>query len=326
LIERLKITGVRTVAVGAGWRNYVFVLIDTDKGITGLGEASLGGQTHSVLGAITDLEPLLIGADPFRIEHLWQQAYRHAFWHGGVTFLSALAGVEVALWDIKGKALGVPISKMLGGLTRDKIRAYANGPRGTTPDELARSAADLVSQGFSAMKFTPFEATPLLAGRRFIDQAVAKTKAVREAVGPEVELMIDGHGRLSPAVAVRAAEALAEFNLMFFEEPCLPEHTAAMARIAKKIPHPDRDRRTALHPLGSSRRAGLAQNRRAATGHYSKRGALRSAQDRRPGRNALRFGRASQSLELGQHCFLVASGRGHAELPDSRSHRRIGAL
>ena len=108
LSERHQITGVRTVAVGAGWRNYVFVLIDTDDGLTGLGEASLGGQTHAVLGAIKDLEPLLIGADPFRIEHIWQQAYRHAFWHGGPTFLSALAGVEVALWDIKGQALGVP--------------------------------------------------------------------------------------------------------------------------------------------------------------------------------------------------------------------------
>lgn len=234
----MKITGVRTVAVGAGWRNYIYVLIDTDRGVTGLGEASLGGQTNAVLGALKDLEPLLLGADPFRIEHIWQQAYRHAFWHGGVTFISALAGVEVALWDIKGKALGVPISTMLGGLTRDKIRAYANGPRGTAPDELARSAADLVARGFSALKFTPFEATPLLAGRRFINDAVEKTRAVREAVGPDVELMVDGHGRLSPAVAVRAAEALAEFNLMFFEEPCLPEHAAAMGRIAKKSPIP----------------------------------------------------------------------------------------
>lgn len=234
----MKITGVRTVAVGAGWRNYIYVLIDTDRGVTGLGEASLGGQTNAVLGALKDLEPLLLGADPFRIEHIWQQAYRHAFWHGGVTFISALAGVEVALWDIKGKALGVPISTLLGGLTRDKIRAYANGPRGETPDALARSAADLVARGFSALKFTPFEATPLLAGRRFINDAVEKTRAVREAVGPDVELMVDGHGRLSPAVAVRAAEALAEFNLMFFEEPCLPEHAAAMGRIAKKSPIP----------------------------------------------------------------------------------------
>ena len=238
LDERLAITGIRTVTVGAGWRNYIYVQVDTDQGITGLGEASLGGQTNAVLGAIKDLEPLLIGADPFRIEHIWQQAYRHAFWRGGVTFLSALAGIEVALWDIKGKALGVPISKMLGGLVRDKIRAYANGPRGNTPDELARSAADLVSRGFSALKFTPFDATPMLAGSRYIKAAVSNVRAVREAVGPEVELMIDGHGRLSPSVSVRAADALAEFNLMFFEEPCLPEHAVAMTRIAKKSPIP----------------------------------------------------------------------------------------
>ncbi|MEA2597208.1 MAG: galactonate dehydratase [Thermomicrobiales bacterium] len=232
--ERLRITGVRTVAVGAGWRNYVFVLVDTDGGVTGLGEASLGGQTHAVLGAIKDLEPLLIGADPFRIEHIWQQAYRHAFWHGGVTFMSALAGVEVALWDIKGKALGVPIHRMLGGLVRDRIRAYANGPRGGTPDELARSASELVARGFTALKMGPFEATPILAGKRYIDAGVAKVRAVREAVGPDVELMIDAHGRLSPSVAVRAAEALAPFGIMFLEEPCLPEHAPAMVRIAEK--------------------------------------------------------------------------------------------
>ncbi|HZG67330.1 MAG TPA: hypothetical protein VEZ12_11335 [Herpetosiphonaceae bacterium] len=92
-----RITGVRTVAVGAGWRNYIFVLVDTDDGLTGLGEASLGGQTNAVVGAIKDLEPLLLGADASRIEHLWQQAYRHAFWHGGPTFLSALGAIEVAL-------------------------------------------------------------------------------------------------------------------------------------------------------------------------------------------------------------------------------------
>jgi galactonate dehydratase len=264
LSERQRITGVRTVAVGAGWRNYVYVLVDTDRGITGLGEASLGGQTRAVLGMIEDLKPLLIGADPFRIEHIWQQVYRHAFWHGGVTLLSALSGVEVALWDIKGQALGVPIWRMMGGLVRDRIRAYANGPRGDTPDELARSAADLVARGYSALKFTPFDATPILAGRRYIDAAVANVRAVREAVGPEVELMIDGHGRLSPAVAVRMAEAVAEFNLMFFEEPCLPQQVQAMVRIAKKSPIPiatgeRRYSRWEFQELLSSRTIGVLQ-------------------------------------------------------------------
>lgn len=238
LSERLTITGVRTVAVGAGWRNYVYVQIETDGGIVGLGEASIGGQTHSVIGAVKDLEPLLIGADPFRIEHLWQQAYRHAFWHGGVTFLSALSGVEVALWDIKGQALGVPIYRLLGGRVRDRVRAYANGPRGSTPDEIAKSARDLVSRGFTALKWVPFGATPILGGRRYVDAAVAEVRAVREAVGPDVELMVDGHGRLAPAMAVRMAEALAPFNLLFFEEPCLPENVPAMLRIAAKSPIP----------------------------------------------------------------------------------------
>lgn len=233
-----KITAVRTVTVGAGWRNYVFVLLETDIGVTGLGEASLGGQTNAVVGAIRDLEPLLIGADPFRIEHLWQQAFRHAFWRGGVTFLSALSGIEVALWDIKGKALGVPIHTFMGGLARSRVRAYANGPRGNTPEELAESAARLVERGFTALKFTPFDATPLLAGTRTIDAAVARVAAVREAVGPTIDLMIDAHGRLSPNVASRVAVALEPYGVMFFEEPCLPEHVPTLVRLARKSPVP----------------------------------------------------------------------------------------
>ena len=229
-----KITGVRTLAVGAGWRNYIFVLVDTDDGLTGLGEASLGGQTNAVLGAVKDLEPLLLGADPARIEHLWQQAYRHAFWHGGPTFLSALAGVEVALWDIQGQALGVPVYRLLGGSVRDRIRVYANGPRGDTPEEMVRSAAELVARGFTALKMAPWEAMPLLAGKGRIEAGVAKVRAVREAVGPEIELMVDAHGRLSPPVAVRAATALAPLGITFLEEPVLPGHDAALIRVARK--------------------------------------------------------------------------------------------
>ncbi|MDF2759567.1 MAG: galactonate dehydratase [Thermomicrobiales bacterium] len=259
-----RITGVRTVAVGAGWRNYIFVLVDTDDGLTGLGEASLGGQTNAVLGAVKDLEPLLLGADPSRIEYLWQQAYRHAFWHGGPTFLSALAGVEVALWDIQGQALGVPIHRLLGGPVRDRIRAYANGPRGDTPEEMSRSAVDLVSQGFTALKMAPWEAMPILAGKTRIEAGVAKVRAVREAIGPEVELMVDAHGRLSPPVAVRAAMALAPLGITFLEEPCLPGHAPALIRIARKSPVPiavgERHyTRSAFSELLASRTIGVLQ-------------------------------------------------------------------
>jgi galactonate dehydratase len=229
-----EITGIRTVVVGADWRNYVYVLIDTNMGLTGLGEASLGGQTNAVLGALKDLEPLVIGADPFRIEHIWQQAFRHAFWRGGVTVLSALAGIEVALWDIKGKALGVPIHALLGGRVRDRIQAYANGPRGETPEELASSAAELVERGFTGLKMAPFDATPVLAGTPVVDAAVARVAAVREAVGPGVELMIDAHGRLSPPMARRAADAFAPYGIMFLEEPTLPEHIPSIVRTARR--------------------------------------------------------------------------------------------
>ena len=232
------IAGVRTVVVGADWRNYIFVLLDTDDGLTGLGEASLGGQTNTVLGAIRDLEPLLIGADATRIEHLWQQAYRHAFWHGGPAFLSALAGVEVALWDLQGQALGVPIHRLLGGPTRERIRAYANGPGGDTPEAVAASAIELVSQGYTALKMAPWEAMPIIASRGRIEAGVTLVRAVREAVGSEVELMVDAHGRLSPAVAIRAAEMLAPIGITFFEEPCLPQNTRALARLARKAAVP----------------------------------------------------------------------------------------
>jgi galactonate dehydratase len=238
VVRSRRISGVRTVTVGAGWRNYIFVLIDTDDGITGLGEASLGGQTNAVLGALKDLEPLLLGADATRIEHLWQQAYRHAFWHGGPTFLSALAGVEVALWDVQGQALGVPIHRMLGGPVRERIRAYANGPRGDKPEAMAQSAIDLVARGFTALKMAPWEAMPILAGRGRIEEGVAKVRAVREAVGPAIDLMVDAHGRLSPPVAIRAAIALAPLGITFLEEPCLPGNAPALARIARKSPVP----------------------------------------------------------------------------------------
>ena len=228
------IENVRTVTVGAGWRNYIYVLLETSDGLTGLGEASLGGQTNAILGMVKDLEPLLLGADATRIEHLWQQAYRHAFWHGGPTFLSALAGIEVALWDIQGQALGVPIHRLLGGPVRDRIRAYANGPRGDTPDEMAASATALVTQGFTALKMGPWDAMPILASRGRIEAGVAKVRAVREAVGPEIELMVDAHGRLSPPVAVRAAEMLAPLGITFLEEPCLPGSDRALTKIARK--------------------------------------------------------------------------------------------
>lgn len=235
---RTTITGIRSHVVGAGWRNFVYVEIETAAGVVGLGESSLEGQTGGVLGAIDDLRALFVGADPWRIEHLWQQAYRHAFWRGGPAYLSALSGLETALWDIKGQMLGVPIHRMFGGRVRDKARVYANGPRGETPAEVAKHARELVDRGYTALKWAAFPATPIMGGRRYIDAGIAQVQAVRDAVGPDVDLMIDAHGRLSPAAAVRAAQALEPYRILFFEEPVLPENVPAMARVAAKTSIP----------------------------------------------------------------------------------------
>lgn len=235
---RAPIERIRTHVVGAGWRNFIFVEIETKVGVVGLGESSLEGQTGGVLGAIGDLEAIFAGADAFRMEHLWQQAYRHAFWRGGPAYLSALSGLETALWDIKGQMLGVPIYRLLGGRVRDRIRMYANGPRGETPEQIAHHAKELVDRGFTALKWSPFPATPIMGGQRFVQAAVAEVAAVREAVGPEIDLMLDGHGRLSPAAALQAARALEEFRVFFLEEPVLPENVDQMARLAAKTSIP----------------------------------------------------------------------------------------
>ena len=134
--------------------------------------------------------------------------------------------------------MGVPIHRLLGGPVRDRIRAYANGPRGGTSDEIARSAADLVARGYTALKMAPWDAMPILAGRGRIEAGVAKVRAVREAVGPDIELMVDAHGRLSPPVAARAARALAPLGITFLEEPVLPGHDPALIRVARKSPVP----------------------------------------------------------------------------------------
>jgi len=230
---RLRIHSIQGHVVGAGWRNYVIVEVRAGD-LVGWGEATVEGRTWGVMGALRDITPYFIGEDAFRAEHLWQRVYRHSFWRGGVVDLSALSGVEQALWDLRGKALGLPVYELLGGRVRDRVRVYANGPRGTTPDEVAKSARSLVDRGFRALKWAPFPATPIVGGDS-IAQGVAQVRAVREAVGPEVELLIDVHGRLTPAQSVRAAAALEEFDITFLEEPVLPENVDALAQIAPRI-------------------------------------------------------------------------------------------
>jgi galactonate dehydratase len=234
----LRVTEVVPHVLFAGRTNLIVVEVRTDAGIFGVGEASLEGKTEAVVGAINDVSEYLVGQDPTRIEHHWQTIYRHSFWRGGMVVGSAISGIEQALWDILGKALGVPVYELLGGRVRDRVRLYANGPRGDTAEEVAESCVRIVEAGWGALKLVPFEAVPGVAGQRELREARRRMQLIRDAVGWDVDILIDCHGRLSPTAAVQMAEALEEFDIFFFEEPVLPEDPRAMAEVADQITIP----------------------------------------------------------------------------------------
>lgn len=239
----MLITRVETIPTTVGRRIYVYVRIHTDAGITGIGEAACSGKERALFGAIQELDQYLIGANPFEIEKLWSLIYRNAFWRGGPVLCGALSGVEHALWDIKGKALNVPVYELLGGRYRHKVKAYA-WIGGDTPEQCAEQALRLKDGGWRALKFTPFEGCgphfDVAHGKR----VEAKMRAVREAVGDDFGIAVDGHGRLNPVNALEMAKRIEPYGPMFFEEPVLPEYPEAMADV----------RRTARIPIATGER------------------------------------------------------------------------
>jgi galactonate dehydratase len=235
---KVRIRDLKIVAVSAGAHTpYVYVQVITDAGITGLGEATLEYKPEAVMGALKDLRGFLIGKDPTMIEHLWQAIYRLSFYRGGPVLSSALGGIDIALWDIKGKLLGEPIWKLLGGPTREKIRVYTHFG-GATPAETAEQARRLVAAGFRALKTGPRGAYEMVEGPHKIHEIVEHLKAAREAVGEDIDLMFDAHGDLYPAVSVQVAREIEPLHLLWIEEPALPENADAMKKIADETTVP----------------------------------------------------------------------------------------
>jgi galactonate dehydratase len=210
----------------------------TDVGIVGYGEPVVEGRAHTVQTAIQELEDYLTGQDPRRIEHHWQAIYRHAFYRGGPVLTSALSGIEQAMWDILGKSLGVPVYQLLGGACREKIRLYAHCG-GATPELSAAAARAKVAEGYTALK-TGIGRVParIIESPAFVEACAARFAAIREAVGPEIDVAIDFHGQISPALAVRLAKALEPYHPMFIEEPCLPQNVDAMVTVARSTSIP----------------------------------------------------------------------------------------
>lgn len=236
----MRVTRIETVVVGNPWKNWVFALVETDTGITGLGEGSANGFGRTIEAAIHELAPLVVGQDPRRIEFLSRRLLRDLYTDGGQVHRAAAAAIEIACWDILGKELGVPVWQLLGGQTRDRVRAYANGWYRTDrdPDSVAKAALEAVDLGFDALKIDPFGRAWRVMDRAEFDRSVAILEAIREAVGDSVDILVECHSRFTVDEAVQVAAAVAPMRPMWLEEPVRHDRVTAVAEVARRSPVP----------------------------------------------------------------------------------------
>jgi galactonate dehydratase len=238
---RLKITGMKVFGVSLtpdSDRPYVFVKLETDAGVVGWGEGTLEGKAAAVIACIQDFREFLIGADPMPVEHLWQAMYVHSFYRAGPVIGSAISGIDQALWDIRGKVLGVPVYQLLGGpLDPRGVRGYYHaGAR--TLDDLRRLRETAHSQGISCFKSGIPGYYEWVGTRGAISRAVRSIQMLREGLGPAIDIGVDFHAKTSPSVASIIVKEVEPLNLLFIEEPCPPENVRAMARIARRSTTP----------------------------------------------------------------------------------------
>jgi galactonate dehydratase len=252
-----KITEVQVYLVSVGGRHPVLARVLTAEGVSGVGEAAIayGTGATAAAGMVKDLaQEFFLGKDPFAIEALWSEMYDHTFWSkgGGPIIFAGISALEQALWDIKGKCLGVPVYEMLGGKMRDQVRVYANGWsfRCRKPADFAREAERVVKDGYTALKFYPLASPEMdVAGhirhvsRRSVDRAaeeraVASVKAVRHAVGPEIDIMLDVSAELTTDAIIRLGQKMQEWDISFFEEPVDPFDVEALKKVSEQVKMP----------------------------------------------------------------------------------------
>lgn len=230
----MKITGYKLYQVPPRW---LFLKIETDEGIVGWGEPVIEGRAATVKAAVEELMENLIGKDPQRIEDHWNMMYRSGFYRGGPILMSAIAGIDQALWDIKGKYYNAPVHQLLGGACRDSIKVYS-WIGGDRPADVGNAAKEVVDRGFQAIKMNGTEELQYVDSHQKIDQVIERIAAVRDAVGPYVGIGIDFHGRVHKPMAKTLAKELETFRPMFIEEPVLPENNEALRDIANHVTTP----------------------------------------------------------------------------------------
>ncbi|MFN8540961.1 MAG: mandelate racemase/muconate lactonizing enzyme family protein [Thermomicrobiales bacterium] len=237
----MKIVDVKPYVVSTAWRNLTYVRVLTDDGLEGVGEARMINHTDALLGYLAEATPNhIIGSDPINIEDLVRRMYLNDYGRPGEIVMSGIAVVEMACWDIFGKAVNKPVYQLLGGAVRDKIKAYANGwyTVERTPEEFHAVAQRAIARGYQALKFDPFGAGFYEMERAEKRKVIGLVEAVRDAIGPDAEIMIEMHGRFNPATAIEMARELERFTPSWVEEPVPPENLAALKKAAEKITIP----------------------------------------------------------------------------------------
>ncbi|HQL50046.1 MAG TPA: mandelate racemase/muconate lactonizing enzyme family protein, partial [Kiritimatiellia bacterium] len=238
----MKITGIKTFVCHAYRTNWVFVKVLTDEaGLYGVGEATLEYKEATIVSACQDLERDMLGKDPRDIEALWHSNYRDAYWRGGPVLMSAISAVDIALWDILGKSLNVPVWRLLGGRMRDKVPCYANAwfAGAKEPEEFAAKAVEAVeTAGWKGLKWDPFGSAYRQLEPQAFRKALRCVEKVYEAVDGRTEILIEGHGRFDLPTALRIAKALEAFNILWFEEPIIPDTIEAVADLRSRVKVP----------------------------------------------------------------------------------------
>jgi len=229
LITPMKITKLTTYRVPPRW---MLLKIETDEGVFGWGEPVIEGRARTVEAAVHEMSAYLIGQDPARINDLWQAMYRGGFYRGGPILMSAIAGIDQALWDIKGKVLGVPVYELLGGLVRDRMKTYS-WVGGDRPDDVIAGIRKLREAGFDTFKMNGTEEFGIIDSAAAVDAAVGRIAEIRSAFGNEIEFGLDFHGRVSAPMAKVLLRALEPYRPLFVEEPVLAEQSEYYARLAK---------------------------------------------------------------------------------------------
>ncbi|MFI6515570.1 mandelate racemase/muconate lactonizing enzyme family protein [Spirillospora sp. NPDC050679] len=232
----MRITEINTHVVGTPWRNLTLVTVRTDEGLTGVGEARMLGHTDALLGYLAEAAGRhVVGSDPFDVEDLVQRMKYGDYGRAGEIVMSGIACVEMACLDIVGKALGQPVWRLLGGRVRDRVKAYANGwyTVDRTPEEFHAAAKRVVERGYRALKLDPFGHGKFELDHAETMRSVGLVEAVRDAIGPDCELLVEMHGRFSPATAIRLAGMLEPYAPAWLEEPCPPENLKALAKVSE---------------------------------------------------------------------------------------------